>query len=219
MNNDERINKDLNLPLWQQEIYGIKACLVGMIHGFAGNLYALMQGFDYLEGSQQEKLIDYGLQLLNKTAVEDKQHANWLPSVGPAWKGSETAFLQICHGAPSMILSYANFWPYMTNKEKALLLKGAELTWHAGPLIKPWGLCHGTAGNGWTFLKMAHLAEDEQWIVRARQFAIHAIEQSKAMYEKYGQIRTDYWCGDLGLAMYLQACMNETEQFLTLDYF
>lgn len=204
------------LHLWQQNIYGIQAYITGLVHGFAGNVYALMRGMNYLTVSQQKKLIDDGLALLVASAVEDEQYANWLPCVLKAWEGSDEFFLQVCHGAPSMILAYADFWPHMNDQQKKLLLKGAELTWHAGPLKKPWGLCHGTAGNGWAFLKMAHLTGDQRWFARARQFAMHAIYQSNAMYQQYGQIRTDYWCGDLGLALYLQACMNEKHEFLSL---
>ena len=32
---------------------------------------------------------------------------------------------------------------------------GGELTWQAGPLAKGAGLCHGTAGNGYAFLKLS----------------------------------------------------------------
>jgi hypothetical protein len=38
-----------------------------------------------------------------------------------------------------------------------LALGGGELTWRAGPLRKGAGLCHGTAGNGFAFLRLHRL--------------------------------------------------------------
>jgi DUF1680 family protein len=58
-----------------------------------------------------------------------------------------------------------------------LLLGGAELTWHAGPLAKGAGLCHGTAGNGYALLRAYEVTGDEAWLDRARRFAMHALEQ------------------------------------------
>jgi Lanthionine synthetase C-like protein len=54
-----------------------------------------------------------------------------------------------------------------------LLIAAGELTWHAGPLVKGGGLCHGTAGNGFAFLKLFRRTKDEIWLDRARRFAMH----------------------------------------------
>ena len=35
-----------------------------------------------------------------------------------------------------------------------LLIGAGELIWQTGPLRKGPGLCHGTAGNGFAFLKL-----------------------------------------------------------------
>ena len=58
-----------------------------------------------------------------------------------------------------------------------LALDGGELIWRAGPLAKGPGLCHGTAGNGYAFLRLHALTGDELWLMRARRFAMHAVEQ------------------------------------------
>ena len=58
-----------------------------------------------------------------------------------------------------------------------LLVAGGELTWRAGPLSKGPGVCHGTAGNGFAFLKLLERTGDERWLDRARAFAVHAAEQ------------------------------------------
>jgi len=40
------------------------------------------------------------------------------------------------------------------------------------------GLCHGTGGNGYAFLKLYRRTGDAQWLDRARAFAMRGIEQT-----------------------------------------
>ena len=47
----------------------------------------------------------------------------------------------------------------------ALAASAGELIWRAGPIRKGAGLCHGTAGNGFAFLKLLHATGDERWRV------------------------------------------------------
>jgi hypothetical protein len=75
------------------------------------------------------------------------------------------------------------------------------LIWGAGPLKKPWGLCHGTAGSGYAQLKLFSLTQDELWLDRAKRFVMHAIIQSQQAEAEYKQIRTDAWCGDMGFSV------------------
>ena len=57
------------------------------------------------------------------------------------------------------------------------ILAAGRAVWHAGPLAKGYGLCHGTAGNGYAFLKLWQRTGDSAWLDRARSFAMHAIAQ------------------------------------------
>ena len=110
---------------------------------------------------------------------------------------------QWCHGAPGIVTSLAAL-----PREDALdelLLAGAELTWTAGPLRKGANLCHGTAGNGFAFLKLFTRTGDERWLERARRFATHAAGQVAATRLQYGHGRHSLWSGDLGTALYLEA--------------
>ena len=59
-----------------------------------------------------------------------------------------------------------------------LLAGGGELTWQAGPLAANAGLCHGTAGNGYAFLRLFERTGDERWLERAQAFAMHAAAQA-----------------------------------------
>ena len=96
---------------------------------------------------------------------------------------------------------------------------GGELTWQAGPLAKGAGLCHGTAGNGYAFLKLLKRTGNELWLERAQAFAMRAIEQIEQATATYGRGRYTLWTGDLGTALYLHSCLTATAAFPTLDHF
>jgi len=100
-----------------------------------------------------------------------------------------------------------------------VLIMGGELTWEAGPLRKGPGLCHGTAGNGFAFLKLYQRTNDEIWLDRARAFAMDAIEQHRQAKKLFRQGRYTLWNGDVGLAIYLDECIRGTAQFPTIDSF
>ncbi len=203
--------------IWQQDLYGSKANYLGLVHGFAGNAYALLKGHQYypLDKSVIENLNATFIQ----TATQTTQHANWNPYLEkPADCTLTNALLHVCHGAPAMILGLSELWHLGTDETRNLFVKAAQLIWDAGPLNKPWGLCHGTAGNGYVFLKLFSFTQDELWLDRAKKFAMHAIEQSQQAEVEYKQIRTDAWCGDMGLVLYLQSCLEGDANFPMLDY-
>lgn len=205
--------------IWVQHIYGESAKYLGIVHGFAGNVFALLQGMPLLSDSQQQQLCSRAEKTILTTAKNEGDLANWLPHLGGTRSGQDQFLVQLCHGAPGMVIGLANLWPLASEQFKKILIKAGNLIWQAGPLKKPWGLCHGTAGNGYAFLKLYKLTGDKIWYERALQFAMHAIRQYETMREHYGCIRTDAWCGDLGLALYLQDCIDQSDKFPMMDYF
>ncbi len=86
-----------------------------------------------------------------------------------------------------------------------------------GPLKKGAGLCHGTAGNGYAFLKLFERTGDERWLERARAFAMHALEQVDRMHAVYGHGWHSLFTGDVGTALYVQSCIDEAAVFPILD--
>ena len=98
-----------------------------------------------------------------------------------------------------------------------MLLQAGNLTWKAGPLAKGHGLCHGTAGNGYAFLKLHRRTGDAVWLARARAFAMHAIGQGERMRQEFGRGRYSLWTGDPGVAVYLWHCMNGGSDMPSLD--
>ncbi len=105
--------------------------------------------------------------------------------------------------------------PLPTTSTRSCSLAAAELTWRAGPLgpEKGCGLCHGTAGNGYAFLKAFARTGDELWLDRARRFAMHALGQ----VEQRGHGRYSLWTGDLGVALYAADCLDGRSAYPVLD--
>lgn len=110
-----------------------------------------------------------------------------------------------CHGAPGFVTSLAGLDDARLD---AVLVAAGELVWHAGPLAKGGGLCHGTAGNGWTFLELHARTGEARWRERARAFATKAMAQCDAHARQYGQRRYSLWTGDVGAALYVAACIG-----------
>jgi hypothetical protein len=158
------------------------------------------------------------LQTLQVTRLQDGQgRINWHAITERAQVGGHLPLVQDCHGAPGVVCRLARA---PRNAEwDPLLLAAGELIWHAGPLAKGPGLCHGTAGNGYAFLALYRRTGDARWLVRARSFAMHALGQVGAARTAYGQGRHSLWTGDLGVALFAWSCVAGDAEFPTLDAF
>jgi hypothetical protein len=199
--------------LWTQELHGRVGIQLGPVHGFAGNALALLRGETLLETERRAELHGRCVETLRQTAQREDGLANWLPSEDPTSRNWSEVRVQFCHGAPGMIVALAGLGPDASE----LLLTGGELTWLAGPLAKGPGLCHGTAGNGYAFLKLYRRTGDRVWLERARAFAMHAIEQVRAERDRVGRGRYSLWTGDPGVALYLWHCVTEQAEFPSLE--
>jgi lantibiotic modifying enzyme len=154
------------------------------------------------------------MRTLSLNAHESSDGINW-----PAAAEGDAPFLmQWCHGAPGMVISFADA-PFAAPELDRLLARAGELVWSAGPLAKGSNLCHGTAGNGYAFLKLYQRFGDPMWLDRARAFAMTAIEQCRAARGEYGQGRYSLWTGDPGVAVYLHDCLRAEARFPTIDIF
>jgi Lanthionine synthetase C-like protein len=80
-------------------------------------------------------------------------------------------------------------------------------------MVKGAGICHGTAGNGYAFLKAFERTGDELWLERARRFAVHALCQ----VERRGQGRYSLWTGDVGTALFAADCLEGRADYPVLD--
>lgn len=50
-------------------------------------------------------------------------------------------------------------------------LQCGNVAWQRGLLTKGYGLCHGAAGNAYTFLKLYQITKDQRHLFRAIKFA------------------------------------------------
>jgi hypothetical protein len=177
--------------LWTQDIFGRQSRVLGPVHGFIGNVMALGD-----EGNAAD--------VLARNAVVEGEHANWPPSAD----GSDSLRLQWCHGAPGILIHAAGYL------DEELLLQGAQLIWDAGPLgdEKGFGICHGTAGNGYALLRTFERTGDERWLERARAFAVHALEQVERMPRRY-----TLFTGGLGTALFAGDCIGAQARFPVLE--
>jgi hypothetical protein len=201
---------------WEQEIFGRTRRILGPAHGLAGNVLVLARG-DFLEPDRRRELDRRTVTAISRHALREDGMAQWPPSLEEA--GTPAKFrVQWCHGAPGIVASLASLAPG-DDELTALLEAGGELTWRAGPLVKGAGLCHGTGGNGYAFLKLLDRTGDERWLERARRFAMHAVEQVERTRQEYGRGRYTLFTGDVGTALYLQSCLDADSAFPTLDAF
>jgi len=197
--------------LWTQSLHGRSIHAVGPAHGFAGNVLVLWRGRELLGVERSEELVRRTRRATSALARIEDGLANWPPSLEPPRTPEQPVRVQWCHGAPGVVASLAGVI------EDELALAGGELTWKAGPLVKGGGLCHGTAGNGYAFLKLFRRTGDERWLERARAFAMHALAQVEAARSRHGAGRYSLWTGDVGTAIYALDCIDGRAEVPSID--
>lgn len=92
-------------------------------------------------------------------------------------------------------------------------LRCGEVVWERGLLVKGYSLCHGTAGNGYTFLQLYRLTGDRKHLNRAARFAEWCLSSDQrqcgtpdhphSMFEGINIRETNsnsYYFPDIGLA-------------------
>jgi hypothetical protein len=202
-------------PIWTQNLYGSARRFLGPVHGYAGNMQALILGWTWLSEPERARIKSAIAATLEINARRSEMGTNWHAT---ATDEAQPDLVQYCHGAPGMVAALAD--PCAAGPEVASLLQDAgSLVWTAGPLAKGSNLCHGTGGNGYAFLKLHQLTGESIWLDRARAFAMNAIEQCRSARAEFGQGRYSLWTGDVGLAVYLHECLNLSARFPTVDVF
>jgi lantibiotic modifying enzyme len=188
--------------LWVQRLYGQEFRSLTPPHGLVGNVQALLP---LLDERRREALKRESAGILARTAVLEDGRANWPPRDRPDLPGPDGQIrVQWCAGSPGIVAAAADYL------DEDLVVAGAELPWHTGPpgLDKGPGICHGTSGNGYAFLKAFARTGDERWLERARRFAVHALEQVERLRAQRGRGRYSLWTGDLGVALYAADCVD-----------
>ena len=218
LQDEMEIDPDTGTWLWVQNLYGRPPVrYIGAGHGFAGNAYPFLRAAALLPADQVALIAKRAFATLQATAQHADGGTNWFPGINSQRPGHWLPPVQDCHGAPGIICRLAA--APRTPEWDALLLQAGALTWHAGPLSKGAGLCHGTAGSGFAMLKLWRRSGDAVWLERARALAVHACGQVERHRVAHGQGRHSLWTGDLGLACLLWNCIAGTDDFPTLDVF
>jgi hypothetical protein len=196
---DELLRRRDEDGLWTIHLYGETYRGLGPAHGLVGNVHALRQR---LPDAERTALEGDTAAALARAATVDDGVANW----------GEKA-LQWCSGAPGIVTTAADYL------DEELVLAGAELIWQAGAHRdeKGYGVCHGTAGNGYALLKAFERTGDEPWLERAGRFAIHALEQAERLTTTRGRRRYSLWTGDVGAALFAADCLDAKACYPILD--
>lgn len=216
--NEWSYSEDLQCHIWTQDLYQNKQILYGAGHGFAGNAFALLRGITVFSTHQQETLLSRIAETTKRLTIRSGSLVNW-PSSPSTGSKPDKMLLQWCHGAPGFLLAVASRFPLGKDRElDQLFLEAGELIWQAGPLVKGACFCHGTDGNGMALLTLFKRTGDIKWLNRARTFAMQAMQQSQEGLKTYGRRRYTLWTGDLGLAIFLQACIDKTPHMPALDF-
>jgi lantibiotic modifying enzyme len=198
---------------WTQRLYGQELRGLTPPHGLVGNVQALLP---LLDENRAAALKRETAALLAANAVEANGLANWPPRPRPELPGPDGQIrVQWCAGGPGIVIGAATYL------DEKLLRAGAELPWRTGPpnLEKGPGICHGTAGNGYAFLKAFSRTGDELWLERARRFAMHALAQVERLRDEHGHGRYSLWTGDVGAALYAADCIDGTSRYPIFDGF
>ena len=191
--------------IWVQRRFN-GARYLGPVHGFVGNVHALLTSLD---GERAASLRGEANDVLARYAVREDTRCNWAPAAGDNLEGrSGEIRLQWCHGGPGIVATAA---PYL---DEDLLVGGAELKWAAGAHRerKGAGICHGTAGNGYALLATFERTGDERWLERSRSFAVHALAQAEREPPVYS-----LWLGGLGAAIFASDCLDAVCRYPFLD--
>jgi hypothetical protein len=197
--------------LWVQRLHGQELRSLTPPHGLVGNVEALRPLLDDERGATLER---ESAAVLERAAFVEDGLANWPPRERPTLPGPDGQIrLQWCAGAPGVVVAAARYL------DEELLLSGAELCWRAGPHGPDKGpsICHGTAGNGYAFLKAFGRTGEELWLERARRFAVHALAQVERRRVERGRGRHSLWTGDLGVALNAADCLDGRTAYPLLD--
>ena len=205
-----RTDPEYGCRLWIQYRRGRLIRSIGAGHGFASNVHSLLRGAALLDEERLANIQRSAVETATTLALHDRGLVNWPTAADPYWAEDFPIRVQWCHGAPGLVTSLATL--PRDDATDGLLEAAAELVWEAGPLRKGAGLCHGTAGNGCAFLVLHARTGDARWHDRARAFAMHALDQVER-----AEPRHSLWTGDIGVALYLRACVDGWDGMPVLD--
>ncbi|XP_060833144.1 lanC-like protein 2 isoform X2 [Bombus pascuorum] len=138
---------------------------IGGAHGLGGILYILLQARQYLTETQLQKDI--------KPALDFLQNIRYVSGNFPPSIGSQTdKLVHWCHGAPGMTMLFCLAYEIYEDEDYLkTAVECGEVIWSRGLLKKGRGICHGVAGNAYTFLSLFQQTKNIKYLYRAGKFA------------------------------------------------
>jgi hypothetical protein len=206
----------LDAWLWTQRLGTHETRYVGAAHGLVGNVHVLLGGGALLRADQRDQVERRAVDTLSRLAVVEDGLANWPSVAGTALMRNDRVRVQWCHGAAGVLTA---MWDSARGDDAwdRLLLAAGRLVWEAGPLRDAPGLCHGTAGNAYALLSLWRRTSDDQWLERARAFALHAAAQVEHRAARLGHGHHSLFTGDEGVALCLASCVAGDERLPIVD--
>lgn len=123
----------------------------GAAHGTAGILYLLLQAKEYLNEGDLINFIKPTIDCLLDCCFPS---GNLQSSEG----SYSDRLVQWCHGAPGAVQLFClAFEIFEDQRYLTAAIQCGEVVWTRGLLRKGCGLCHGTAGNAYTFISLYQL--------------------------------------------------------------
>jgi len=141
---------------------------LGAAHGVVGILAMLFRCYQSLSPNSQQLVCA----ALRKT-LEIRHPSGNMPIVLGAHGDDHVHW---CHGAPGLPFLYYSAAAALGDEEAARLglhaaaAQAGEVVWERGVILKGNGLCHGLAGNGYTFLSLYRATGELQHLTRAVLF-------------------------------------------------
>nr|ACO14699.1 LanC-like protein 1 [Caligus clemensi] len=138
---------------------------LGAAHGYAGILSSLLRARSHLSPPQ----LDMIRGKIEELILLQYPSGNFPSSISSS---NGDRLVHWCHGAPGFVdlylLSYDTF---QDHKYLQIADKCLDVIWERGLLKKGFGLCHGSAGNGYAFLLAYKATKNTTHLYRALRFA------------------------------------------------
>uniref|UniRef100_A0A0K8TK76 LanC-like protein 3 homolog n=1 Tax=Tabanus bromius TaxID=304241 RepID=A0A0K8TK76_TABBR len=145
---------------------------LGAAHGLCAILHMLLDSpwFGPNGNISNTKLEDIKKSIDFYVSLQD-QEGNFPVALEDLKTGREKRLVHWCHGAPGAIyLLIKAYLQFKSPKYLEAAARATDLIWKKGLLRKGPGICHGVAGNGYAFLVMYRLTNDDKYLYRACKF-------------------------------------------------
>ncbi|XP_053266024.1 lanC-like protein 2 isoform X2 [Podarcis raffonei] len=141
-----------------------------LLYGRAGYLYALLYlnteiGPEAVPQSAIKEVVDSIIES-GKNFSREERKTERCPLL---YQWHRKQYVGAAHGMSGIY--YMLMQVFKEDKYLKDAIECSDVIWQRGLLRKGYGICHGTAGNGYSFLSLYHLTQDKKYLYRACKFA------------------------------------------------